>query len=162
MIRRMPLLNRDEDAVTGCTHLVIRHQLPFDYSAVIGRLDNASAKADRRIERSRTLELDRILRRDSAGGSVCPALLHQMMRRRPIQVTVEKRSDDPSVQHAGERLMMFLRTPFTNVLITLDEASDSKPLLVRTTASEADALRCICFLQGFLTHAQSIADSMRV
>src|SRR5690349_13551397 len=92
---------------------------------------------------------------DGAVRLVLAVALHQEIRGGPIRVAVEQRTDDAAVEHSRKRLMMRFSVPLGDNLVPLREAVYMQPLLIRRSASEADALRRIELLQGSLFHKPS-------
>jgi len=70
-----------------------------------------------------------------------------MIRRGPIRVTIEQRTDDAAVQHAGERLMVRLGVKLCDKLVALGKRAYPQALFILRTAAETDAFRRVCFLQ---------------
>ena len=59
------------------------------------------------------------LGRHRARASLFAALLHQVIRGRPVRMAIEQRADNAAVQHPGKRLMMRLGVPLGDDLVAL-------------------------------------------
>jgi hypothetical protein len=82
-------------------------------------------------------------------------------------VAVEQRADDAAVEHAGERVVVWLGREVGDHLVALDEALDAEAALVGGTAAEAEALGRVLVLEALallwgraVRHAK--ASSMRI
>jgi len=68
-------------------------------------------------------------------------------------MTIKKSSDDPSIQHAGKRLMIWLRMPRCHYFVALGKAAYMQAFLIRRPAAKTNAFRGIFFLQRqFIVH----------
>lgn len=73
---------------------------------------------------------------------------HEGVRRRPVRVTIQERSNDPAIHHAGKSLMVRFRVEFShNASIGLCEAPDAEPLGIGRAASKTDTVRSMGFLK---------------
>ena len=84
-----------------------------------------------------------------AGRRLFARFSHQVPRRRPVAVAVEKRATDSTVQHSFEREVMLVRRPVANHLVTLDDTLDPKAFLVRGNTSETSIRRRVLVLEVF-------------
>jgi len=137
----MSFLHRDESSATRVTNFSARNELGLDGRAIIGRVDHPSLQCYRPVHRSRSEKLHMKFCRHGAGGFAFAAFSHQMIRSRPIGVTVEQSSDDPTVENSGERLMMRLGHELSDDFIAFDKTSNVQTLLIFRPASEADPVR---------------------
>jgi hypothetical protein len=62
--------------------------------------------------------------RDCAWRFGLAAFLHQVIRSRPIRMTIQERPDDPTIQHAWERLVIRLGAKLGDDFIAFDKAPD--------------------------------------
>ena len=154
----MPFLNGYERPAAGGRDLAASFECCFNDRAIRTGLDDPRAKRHSSRHRSRAFENDMKICGDCAGRSRYAGLLHQMMRRGPVAVAIEQRSADPSVEHIRKRLMMFLRGPRRDELVSLDETTNSQPLLISRTAAKAAVVRSESFLKA-RCHARILAAS---
>src|SRR5579872_4404856 len=103
---------------------------------------------ERYTHRGRTLQRHVKICRDGARRAVRAGLLHQMHRRGPVAVAIQKRAADAAVEDAVEGLMMRLGTPLANELVAFGEAANAKTFRVGRPASEALIVRCVSFLNA--------------
>lgn len=75
--------------------------------------------------------------------------LHQVIRSRPVAVTIEQRADDPAAQHAGKRFLISFGLKGRNDLIAAREAANVQALFVRRAAPKARVARRVSFLDAF-------------
>ncbi len=125
------------------------------------RLYGAGAQMHRRVYWRRAQHAYRVFRRDGRRRSIQPLRGHQVVRRRPVAVAVQQRTDDPAVERALEGLVVRLRLPLGDQFAVLaHETADVQPLRVRYTAPIADAVRRVGLLQA-LVHAHKVRQAAR-
>src|SRR6266849_8500417 len=93
--------------------------------------------------------MDVKIRSDRARRRGRRRFLHQVHRGGPVAVTIEERAADAAVENSFERLVIWLGFPFTNQLVALLETADAQALVVRRTASEAEIVGRVGFLNAF-------------
>ena len=73
--------------------------------------------------------------------------VHQMPRRRPIAVTIEKCADDASIQDAGKCLVLLLRRPFRDHFFGFGKTSDAQTFGIGRAATPTGVIRSVFFLE---------------
>ena len=76
-------------------------------------------------------------------------LLHQVVGRGPVAVTIEQRPDDAAAQHSGERFLISLRLKRRDDFIAAREASNVQALLIRRATTKARIVWRVSFLDTF-------------
>jgi hypothetical protein len=77
-------------------------------------------------------------------------LLHQVISRRPIAMTIKQRSDNSATQHSIECFVVLLRLPLGDHMIALRKAANVQPFGIRWTTTKARVARRVSFLNAFL------------
>src|SRR5437899_2457626 len=80
-----------------------------------------------------------------------------MIRRGPIAVAIKQCSDNATIQNSGKRLVLFVRLPFRHDLIAFGEATDAQSLSICRSATPADIVWRVFFLERFVAHNGSSA-----
>lgn len=89
MIRGMAFLHRDENSAARSTNFSAGAQCPLDGRTVIGYLNNLGREKHGVVRRGRPEQLDGVLRSDCARRSIFACAFHQMIRCRPVAMTIE-------------------------------------------------------------------------
>ena len=114
MIRGMAFLHRDKHSATRRANFSCGTERSLDGCTVISDLNDLGREKDRIFRRSRPQQFDGVFRSDSARRPIIAGAFHQMIRCRPVAMTIEQRADDPAVQNSVERFIFFLRSPFSD------------------------------------------------
>ena len=102
-----------------------------------------------------TSKFDGIASGDGAGRLVIASVIHNGHRRSPIAMTIEQCTDDSTINHARECLMM-VRSLEGHFQAILDwEGANFQPVGIGWTTSKADAVRSMLLLYAFPVHAMS-------
>jgi len=105
--------------------------------------------------RCRTSQFDGITGGDGARRLVIAPIGHDGHCCSPIAVTIEQCTDDSTIDHARERLMM-VRSLEGHFQAILDrEGANSQPIGIGRATSKADAVRGMLLLHTFPVHAMS-------
>ena len=105
--------------------------------------------------RCRTSQFDGITGSNGARRLVIAPIGHDGHRCSPIAVTIEQCTDDSTIDHARERLMM-VRSLEGHFQAILDwEGANFQPVGIGWTTSKADAVRSMLLLHTFPVHAMS-------
>lgn len=145
-------LDCDERSPARRGYFIVRNQLTLYHGAILKQLNRTGDQANRLVGRRRTQKFDRVIGSDRARWVVCTGLLHQKIRRRPVTVTIQQRSDYSTTQHAGERLVFRLGLPFSDYNFAIWKAANVQTLFVRRTATETGEARRISLLDTLFSH----------
>jgi len=105
--------------------------------------------------RCRASQFDGITGGNRARCLVIAPIGHDGHRCGPIAVTIEQCTDDSTIDHARERLMM-VRSLEGHFQAILDgEGANSQPVGIGRATSKADAVRGMLLLHAFPVHAMS-------
>src|SRR6266542_4136627 len=115
----------------------------------------------RDVHRCRPFQMHMKIGGDGARRSIGSRFLHQVHRRGPVAVAIEQRAADAAIENAVEGLMMRLRPPLADQLLSLGEASDAQPFVICRTAAEAAVVRCIRFLNALHLFANAITSGKK-
>ena len=116
MIRGMAFLHRDEDSPACGADLSAGAQCSVDGRTVITDLNNLGREKHGVVRRCRPQQFDGVFRSDCARRAIFACAFHQVIRCRPVTMTIEQRADDPAVQDSIESFVFFLRFPFSDNL----------------------------------------------
>ena len=116
MIRGMTFFHGDKNSATSGADFSSSSQGALDSRAVIGDLHNPGREKNRIVRGSWPQHFDGVLRSDRAGRPIPASAFHQVIRCRPVAMTIEQRADDPAVQDSIESFVFFLRFPFSDNL----------------------------------------------
>src|SRR5215472_7203103 len=89
------------------------------------------------------------------------ALLHQVVSRGPIAVTVEQNTDDAAAEYAGKGFIPGLGLPFSDYLRAGGKTPNPQSPLVGRSATKAGHARSESFLEALLGHTQIISRAVR-
>lgn len=95
--RGMSFFHRDKDTAARCASFSAGDERSLDSRPVAVRFNYSGRKLNRSTRRGRPQQLDRILRRNRARGVILTRLLHQMIRRSPVAVTIQQSANDSAV-----------------------------------------------------------------
>ena len=87
-----------------------------------------------------------------------PGLLHQVISRRPVAVTIEQRADDPATQHSGKRFLISLRLESGDNLIALNNVFVGHVLALKNVDAGSVASHNL-FWQNTTNASGSVVDS---
>lgn len=152
----MAFFHGNKGAPAGVAHSSACDKFGFHGRSVICGFDDSRLQRDRSIDRCWPKQFYVEICRYSKRHMVLTTFLHKVIGRCPVRVTVEQRADYPAVQNTGKRLVVRLRSPLRNDLVTLRETADVQPFHIRRSAAETNAFRRIFFLQRFLIIHDSI------
>src|SRR5438093_5037446 len=111
-------------------------QLGHDRRTIARDVDDMRGDLDVMVGRGRAFELDAVFGRHGAWRRVRAGLLHEVVRRGPVRVTVHEGADDAAGQRTVVRLVEGLGAPRRDDLGAADVALHAQPLLVAPTAAE--------------------------
>src|SRR5581483_1075775 len=149
MIGGMPWLHRHKSSATGGRHFVMSDRLAFDDRAIVFRFDDPRAQLDWFVGRRGTLQSNCVISRDGTRRMIKSGLLHQVIRRRPITMTIKQSADDPAAQHSRKRFLISFRIESRDDLIALRKTADVQTFLIGGPATEAGHVRRVSFLETF-------------
>src|SRR5712691_8599651 len=86
-------------------------------------------------------------------------LLHQVVGRGPVAVTIEQRPDNPATQHSRKSFLISLRLESGDDFIALRKASNVQALLVRRATTKARIVWRVSFLNTFFVRVHQIKGS---
>ena len=105
--------------------------------------------------RCRASQFDGIAGGDGARCLIIASVCHDGHRCGPIAVAIEQCTDDSTIDHARERLMM-VRSLEGHFQAILDwEGANFQPVGIGWTTSKADAVRSMLLLHTFSVHTMS-------
>ena len=149
----MAFLHRDEDSPACGANFSSSSQYSLDRRTVITDLGNLRRERNGVVCRGRPQQFDGIFRGDRAWRAIFACAFHQMIRCRPVAMTIEQCADDPAVQNPLERFVFFLWFPFSDDLAAcsrfigvLQETTNMQAVGIRHAATEAHVLGRIFFL----------------
>jgi hypothetical protein len=137
---RVAFLYGDENASASVANFPTGNKFGFDRCPIILGFDHTCTQGERPVGGSRPKQLYMKFSRYGAGRGGFASLLHQMIRRRPIGMTVEQCSNDPAVKHSGKCLVVLLRRPFGNYFVTFGKTIYPKAFLIRGPAAETNTV----------------------
>ena len=149
MICGMSFFHRDKSSPTRVTYLTAGDELGLDGRAIICGFNNSRFEGDRPVDRSRAQKLHMKVRGYSTRSFRLAAFLHQVIRCRPVRMTVEQGSYDPAIKYAWECLMMRFCHELGDHFVAFDETPNPKALFILRPASETDSFWRVSFLQRF-------------
>src|SRR5712692_4384092 len=82
--------------------------------------------------------------------------VHQVIRARPVAVTIQKRADDPATQHARKCFLISFGSKGRDDFIATCEAANVQALFVRRTTAKAGVVRSVSFLDALFVHVYSL------
>src|ERR1700731_94992 len=154
----MTFLHPDKNSATSRTNISTGRQSPLHRRAMAGpsrtgtKVDNLGRKMHRTVCRRRPQQFDRVFGRDRARRLIGLRAFHEMIRGRPIAVTIEQRSDDAAVQNSGKRFVFFLRLPFGHDVVASGKTADMQAIRIGWTATETGVSRRVLFLERDIVH----------
>jgi len=146
MIRGMAFLHRNENSATRGANFSAGAQCSLDGRTVIRYLNNFGREKHRVVRRRRPQQFDGVFRSDCARRTIFARAFHQMIRCRPVAMTIKQRADDPAVQNSFERFVFFLRFPLSDDLAVVQETTNMQAIRVCRAATEANISRRVFFL----------------
>ena len=149
MIRGMAFLHRDEDSPTCGANFSSSSQCSLDGRTVIRYLNNLGREKHGIVRRRWPEQFDGVFRSHCARRAIFACPFHQMIRCRPVAMTIEQRADDPAVQNSLERFVFFLRFPLSDDFAVLQETANMQAVWICLAAAEANIFRCVLFLERF-------------
>ena len=105
--------------------------------------------------RCRASQFDGIAGGDGARCLIIASVCHDGHRCGPIAVAIEQCTDDSTIDHARERLMMVRSLEGHFQAILEGEGANLQPVGIGRATSEADAVRGMLLLHAFPVHAMS-------
>lgn len=147
MIRGMTFFHGHENSAAGRANFAVCSKRSFNGRAIVGKIDKFCGEINGTVRRRWPQKFDRIFGRDRARRILGVRALHQVIRRRPVAVTIQKSADDPAVQNSWERFVFLFRFPFRNHFTVLGETADAQAFGVGRAASPACVVRRVRFLQ---------------
>ncbi len=149
----MAFSDRNENSPTRGANFSGGAQCSLDGRTVITDLDNLRREKNGVIRRCRPQQFDGVFRGDRARRAIFACALHQMIRCRPVAMTIKQCADDPAVQNSLERFVFFLRFPLSDDFAVcsrfigiLQETTNVQSVRVCHAATEANISRRIFFL----------------
>jgi len=109
MIGGMPFLHSHKQPLATSAHLALSQQLHLDRCPVLSQVHRFCIDRQRGPERRRSTQLNAVGCCDSAGWLVQPGSIHERNGGGPVPVAIQQRTNDTTVDHARERLVMRLR-----------------------------------------------------
>ena len=79
-------------------------------------------------------------------------LLHQVIRRGPVAMTVEQCANDPAAQHSRKCFLIGFRVEGCDDFIAAREAANVQTFLVRWTTAKASHAWRVSFLETLFAH----------
>ena len=149
----MAFSDRNENSATRGANFSGGAQCSLDGRTVISDLDNLGREKNGVVCRGRPEQFDGVFRGDRARRAIFACAFHQMIRCRPVAMTIKQCADDPAVQNSLERFVFFLRFPLSDDLAAcsrfigvLQETTNMQAVRVCRAATEANVSRRIFFL----------------
>jgi hypothetical protein len=152
----MSRFNGNEDTGTGRADLPPSLQAGLDGDPILTRFTDMSRELNGTVHRRRAAQLDAKFSRDGARWNRGFSRQHEMMGSSPVGVAIQKRPNDATAEHAGERLMFGAWLPGGDNLISIHVAIDAQALAVGRAAAETDAAGGEALLQAGSLHAPSL------
>ncbi len=84
--------------------------------------------------------------------------LHQVIRARPVAMTIQQRADDAAAQHSRKRFLISLWLERRNDFIAAREAANVQALFVRRAATKAGVVRRVGFLNALFGRVHMFLD----
>jgi len=143
----MAFLHRNENSATGSANFSSSSQCSLDGRTVISDLNHLGSEKHGVVRRRRPQQFDGVFRSDCARRTIFARAFHQMIRCRPVAMTIEQCADDPAVQNSLERFVFFLRFPLSDDLAVFQETTNMQAVRVCHPATEAHVSGRIFFLK---------------
>ncbi len=124
MVGRVARPDSYKSAGTGVAEFSARPEFRADGGTFRFEFYYFCNESDRAGGRCGPEQLYRKFRSDCARGGLGTHLLHQGIRRRPVRMAVQQRTDNAPIKDAGEGLVVWLGGPFRHALVPFDEGAD--------------------------------------
>ena len=144
----MTFAHSDKSAATSGAYFSTDRQRAIDCRPIVGGFRDLRREENRRPCRRRTQQLDRIIRRHRARGSLFARFVHQVPGRCPVAVTIEQCADDSAIQDSGKCFVTRLRLPFRDDFLAARKASNPQSIRIRGTTAPAGIGGGVSFLEG--------------
>lgn len=145
----MSFFDRNEGSPASGGDFASGFERGIHHGAVRRGAQHMSRKPKRTTHRGGLFERHMKISGDGTGRLFGAARVHEVKRRGPIAVTIEKGTDDAAVKDAFEGEMMGFRPPLGHHMVALHITLDAESLLVRRSATETAILRGVGFLKTF-------------
>ena len=147
MIGGMPFCDRDENTATSSANFSIDTQSPFNCRAIVAYLDNFRRQEHGTAGRRWPKQFNPVLGSNRARRMIVTRALHQMIRRSPIAMAIQQRTDDAAIQYSIKRFVFLLGLPFGDNFAVFWKTSDVQTNPVSRTAAPAGIVRRVLFLE---------------
>ena len=156
----MAFLYGHKQSAPGGAQLPRCLHLQLDMHSVVEHLGRKGRYREKFSHGRRPSKLDLVGGGYGARRLVQALLVHQGHRSRPVAMTVEQRSNDSTVDHAGKRLMVGLRHEL-QLQTALDAVGiDFQAVFVGRPATETNGGWCIGSLNAVITHTNRLVKSI--
>ncbi len=79
-------------------------------------------------------------------------LLHQIVGRSPVAVTIEQCADNAPAQHSRKRFLIGFRLERRDNFIAARKAANVQAFFIRGTTAKAGIVRRVCFLDALFSY----------
>lgn len=160
MVGRMPFLNGDKEPTARGTYLAFSFQCQGHSNPVLKHLCRFCIHRQRCTVRRRTPKLHVVGRRDRARWLLKTLRIHQSNRSSPISVAVKQRTDDATVDHPREGLVVVGGDKLHHETVVGTKRVNFQAVFVGRPASKTDRIWRIGPLHTDVAHGLPTGDTI--